>query len=57
MKDLGLRGISRTKSLRTTVPGTGPDTRPDLVERTFTAERPNRRECGADPFCQSARRA
>jgi putative transposase len=42
MKDLGLRGISRTKSLRTTVPGTGPDTRPDLVERTFTAERPNR---------------
>jgi len=42
MKDLGLRGISRTKSLRTTVPGTGPDTRPDLVERTFTAERPKR---------------
>ncbi len=24
------------------MPGTGPDTRPDLVERTFTAERPNR---------------
>ena len=42
MKDLGLRGISRTKGPRTTVPGTGPDTRPDLVERVFTAEAPNR---------------
>jgi putative transposase len=27
------------KGPRTTVPGTGPDTRPDLVERAFTAER------------------
>jgi len=42
MKDLGLRGISRAKGPRTTVPGTGPDTRPDLVERTFTAEGTNR---------------
>jgi len=42
MKDLGLHGISRTKGPQTTVPGTGPDTRPDLVERTFTADRPNR---------------
>ncbi len=42
MKDLGLRGISRAKRPRTTVPGTGPDTRPDLVERTFTAEGPDR---------------
>ncbi len=39
MKALGLRGISRSKGPRTTVPGTGPDTRPDLVERAFTAER------------------
>jgi len=42
MKDLGLRGISRAKGPRTTVPGTGPDTRPDLVNRTFTADRPDR---------------
>ncbi len=39
MKALGLRGISRSKGPRTTVAGTGPDTRPDLVERAFTAER------------------
>jgi putative transposase len=37
MKELGLRGISRDKGPRTTVPGSGPDTRPDLVDRAFTA--------------------
>ncbi len=37
MKDLVLRGISRAKSPRTTVPAGGPDTRPDLVDRAFTA--------------------
>jgi len=42
MKDLGLRGISRAKGPRTTVPGTGPDTRKDLVKRVFTADRPDR---------------
>ncbi len=42
MKDLGLRGISRAKGPRTTVPGPGPDTRPHLVQRTFTADRPDR---------------
>jgi putative transposase len=41
MKDLGLRGISRAKGPRTTVPGTGPDTRKDLVKRAFTADRPD----------------
>ena len=41
MKTPGLRGISRAKGPRTTVPGTGPDTRPDLVNRTFTAQRPD----------------
>lgn len=38
----GLHGITRAKGPRTTVPGTGPDTRPDLVERDFTASEPNR---------------
>ena len=42
MKDLGLHGISRSKGPRTTVAGTGPDTRPDLVKRAFTADRPDR---------------
>jgi len=42
MKNLGLRGISRAKGPRTTVPGTGPETRPDLVQRAFTAEDPDR---------------
>ncbi len=37
MKALGLRGISHAKGPRTTVPGTGPDRRPDLVKRAFTA--------------------
>jgi putative transposase len=42
MKDLGLRGISRAKGPRTTMPGSGPDTRPDLVERAFVADVPDR---------------
>ncbi len=42
MKRAGLRGICRAKGLRTTVPGSAPDTRPDLVERCFIADAPNR---------------
>jgi putative transposase len=42
MKRAGLRGITRGKSPRTTVPGAAPDTRPDLVERSFAADAPNR---------------
>ena len=41
MRILGLRGVSRAKGPRTTVPGTGPDTREDLVQRDFTATAPN----------------
>lgn len=37
MGELGLRGISRAKGPRTTIAATGPDSRPDLVERDFTA--------------------
>ncbi|WP_448639426.1 IS3 family transposase [Geodermatophilus sp. URMC 63] len=40
MKAANLRGISRAKGPRTTVPGSGPDTRPDLVDRAFTATAP-----------------
>ena len=42
MKTAGLRGISRAKGPRTTVPGRGPDDRPDLVKRAFTATAPDR---------------
>ena len=38
MRDAGLCGITRAKGPRTTVAGSGPDTRPDLVERAFTAD-------------------
>lgn len=42
MRELGLRGISRAKGPRTTIPGAGPETPPDLVERHFAAEAPDR---------------
>ena len=42
MKDLGLRGISRVKGPRTTVPGTGLDSRQDHVNRAFVADCPDR---------------
>ena len=39
MRNAGLRGINRSKGPRTTIPGAGSDTRPDLVERRFSATR------------------
>jgi putative transposase len=42
MRRAGLRGITRAKNPRTTVPGSVPDMRPDLVERSFAADAPNR---------------
>jgi putative transposase len=39
MQKAGLRGISRAKGPRTTIPGTGLDTRPDLVQRGFHRHR------------------
>lgn len=42
MRSAGLRGVNRAKGPRTTVPGSGPDTRPDLLQREFTAPAPNR---------------
>jgi len=41
MRAAGLRGITRAKGPRTTIAGTGPDHRPDLVERQFTASAPD----------------
>ena len=43
MRVAGLRGVRRAAGrVRTTVPGAGPETRPDLVERAFLAQAPNR---------------
>ncbi len=42
MRAAGLRGITRAKVPRTTIGSRRPETRPDLVERNFTAESPNR---------------
>ncbi len=53
MKDLSLRGISRAKGPRTTVPGSGPGTRPDLVERAFTAPAQDRLWVADITFCRT----
>ncbi|MFV2196892.1 IS3 family transposase [Nocardiopsis sp. LOL_012] len=42
MKRAGLRGITRSKGPRTTMTGAAPGPRPDLAERAFTADAPNR---------------
>lgn len=41
MRQLGLRGVSRSKGPRTTVAGSDPDQRRDLVERHFAAPVPD----------------
>jgi len=53
MKELGLRGISRAKGPRTTVPGSGPDTRPDLVDRAFTAPAQDRLWVADITYCRT----
>lgn len=53
MRAAGLRGITRAKGPRTTVAGTGPDTRPDLVERSFTAAAPDRLWVADITYCRT----
>lgn len=53
MRAEGLRGISRAKGPRTTVPGTGPDTRPDLLDRDFKAPAPNRIWVADITYCRT----
>ncbi len=53
MNGLGLRGISRARGPRTTVPGVGPDTRPDLVERKFSADAPDRLWVADITYCRT----
>ncbi len=53
MRQLGPRGVSRAKGPRTTVPGSGPDTRPDLVERQFTADAPDQLWVADITYCRT----
>ncbi|MGY5766111.1 IS3 family transposase [Brachybacterium sp. DNPG3] len=53
MRAAGLRGISRAKGPRTTIPGRGPDGRPDLVERDFTATAPNQLWVAGITYCRT----
>jgi putative transposase len=53
MRAAGLRGISRAKGPRTTVPGSIPDTRPDLVDRAFTATAPNQLWVADITYCRT----
>ena len=53
MRTAGLRGISRAKGPRTTIPGSGPDTRPDLLERHFVAAAPDRVWVADITYCRT----
>ena len=53
MRAAGLRGISRAKGPRTTISGPGPETRPDLVERDFTATAPNQLWVADITYCRT----
>lgn len=53
MRAAGLRGISRAKGPRTTIPGSAPDSRPDLVERDFTARAPNQLWVADITYCRT----
>ena len=43
MRQLGIKGLVRGKGVRTTIPDRNTDRAPDLLDRDFTAEAPNRR--------------
>jgi putative transposase len=53
MRTEGLRGISRAKGPRTTIPGTGPDSRPDLLDRDFRSPAPNRVWVADITYCRT----
>jgi putative transposase len=53
MRTAGLRGITRAKGPRTTVPGAGPDARPDLVERAFIATGPDQLWVADITYCRT----
>jgi len=53
MRAGGLRGLMRARGPRTTVPGTGPETRPDLVDRAFAATGPDQLWVADITYCRT----
>jgi putative transposase len=53
MRTAGLRDITRAKGPRTTVPSTRLDTRPDLVDRAFTATGPDQLWVADIAYCRT----
>ena len=53
MRADGLHGITRAKGPRTTIPGAGPDTRPDLLDRDFKAQAPDRVWVADITYCRT----
>lgn len=53
MRAAVLRGISRAKGPRTTIAGAGRDTRPDLVQRSFTATAPDQLWVADITYCRT----
>ena len=53
MRLAGLKGVSRAKGPRTTIPGAGPETRLDLVQRQFTAAAPDRLWVADITYCKT----
>ncbi len=53
MRNAGLHGISRAKGPRTTIPGAGPDSRLDLVQRAFTATAPDQLWVADITYCRT----
>jgi putative transposase len=53
MRTAGVRGLSRAKGPRTTIPGSGPDLRLDLVERSFTATGPDQLWVADITYCRT----
>ncbi len=53
MRTAGLRGLSRAKGPRTTAPGSGPELRPDLVARAFTATGPDQLWVADITYCRT----
>ena len=53
MRAAGLRGVGRAKGPRTTIPGAGPDIRPDLVDRNFTATAPDQLWVADITYCRT----
>jgi len=53
MKDLQLRGITRSRTPRTTISRPGPDDHPDLVERAFTAAGQDRLWVADITYCRT----